>query len=160
VTTLTFTALEDGTHEGKPVYRLSDGTDIRIFDKATRNYVASLRDGKERIAVSPHDGTVSWPLFVGKSWRSTFTIHNRDRGRSDTVGVSWKAEAYEDVTVPAGTFKAFKLVSTPGMNNASYYTIWYVPDPGLVVKQIYERTPQHFMGPGKFTTELMELARK
>jgi len=160
VSTITFTALEEGVHEGKPVYRLSDGADIRVFDKATRNFVASLRDRKERMAASPHDGTLSSPLWVGRSWRSTYTLHNRDRGRSDTVGVSWKVEAYEDVTVPAGTFKAFKLVSTPGMNNASYYTIWFAPDPGLVVKQIYERTPQHLMGPGKFTTELMELTRK
>jgi hypothetical protein len=159
VSTLTLTALEEGAYEGKPVYRLSDGTEIRIFDRATRNFVATVRDGKERIAASPHDGTLSSPLWVGKSWRSTYTLHSRDRGRSDTVGVSWRAETYEEVTVPAGTFKAFKLVSTPGVNNASYYTVWYAPDPGLVVKQIYE-SPQHFMGPGKFTTELMELMRR
>jgi hypothetical protein len=160
VTTITLTALEDGTYDGKPVYRLSVGTDIRVFDKATRNFVATLRDGKELIVASPHDGTVSWPLWVGKSWRSTYTLHDRVRGRSDTLGVSWKAESYEEVTVPGGTFKAFKLVSTPGVGMAAYYTIWYVPDPGLVVKQIYERTPQHFMGPGKFTTELVELTRQ
>jgi hypothetical protein len=153
--------MEEGAYGGKPVYRISDGAGIMIFDKATRNFVATLReDGQERTAVSPHDGTFSWPLWVGKSWRSSYTLYDRARGRSDQLGVSWKVEAYEDVTVPAGTFKAFKLVSTPGVGMAAYYTSWYAPDARLIVKHIYERTPQHLMGPGKFTTELIELARK
>jgi len=63
--------------------------------------------------------------------------------------VGWKVEAYDDATVPAGTFKAFRLRSSPGMNNASYDTIWYDPGTKLQVKRVYERTAGHFLGSGR-----------
>ncbi len=157
----TSTVLEGGSYEGKPVYRVSDGTDVRVFDKATTNWIATLRDGKERFAASPNEGVFSPPLQVGKWWKASYTYYDRGRGRSwSPIETTWKVEAYEDVTVPAGTFKAFKLQSTPGRNDATYTIIWYAPEVKLIIKRVSERTLDHSLGPGKFVTELIEYQAK
>ncbi len=155
----TWTVVET-SHEGRPVFGISDGVNVRVFDKATGNWLATLRDGKERFAAAPDDGTFSWPLWVGKSWMASYTYYDRERGRSwDPVVSWWKVAAYEDVIVPAGMFKALRLESSPGTNNSTRTTSWYSPEARIVIKRIYERTADHYLGSGKFTTELVRYER-
>lgn len=108
--TITHTVLDEGTYKGTPVYRVSDGVNILMFDKATRNWIAAVRAGTERAAASPYHPLYSFPLWVGKSWVTNYNYYDGDRERT-FFHVPWRAKvtAYEDVTVPAGTFKAFKL---------------------------------------------------
>jgi len=147
-------------HTGRPVFGISDGVEMRVFDKATGNWLATLRDGKERFAASPDDGTFSSPLWIGKSWTASYTDHDRERGRSWNPVVSWwKVTTYENVIVPAGTFTALRLESSPGTNNATSTTFWYSPEARVMVKRIYERTTDHYLGYGKFTTELVRYER-
>jgi hypothetical protein len=149
--------IEEGTYGGRPVYRVTDGTDVLVFDKATTNYIARLRDGQAVHRITPHAGSYSWPLAVGKQWTASFRSEHLDVGRSfDPVESSWRVEAYEDITVPAGTFKAFRLQSTPGRNEGEKYTVWYAPELKLGVRRILERIPAHFRGPGIFLHEVME----
>ncbi|MEE9602182.1 MAG: hypothetical protein V3V75_02690, partial [Thermoguttaceae bacterium] len=81
-----------------------------------------------------------------------------ERGRT-FFHVSWRGEvtAYENVTVPAGTFKAFKL---EGKDPAVRLDVWYSPELKANVKEIFERFSNHFLGPGKWTTELIEYSAK
>ncbi len=155
---LTYTALEEATYEGKPVYRMNDGSNTLIIDKATRNWVATVRDAKERLAASPSDQMFSFPISVGKSWAAKYNYHDRDRGLSfSDVTYSWSVAAYEEVKVPAGAFKAFRL---EGNNPFSSTTIWYAPELRLIVKRVDERGPTHYLGTGKATTELLEYPAK
>ncbi len=157
-TTYTLTALGDDTYEGKPVFKVSDGVDVDVFDKATHSWVATLRDGKERFSASPHAGDGSTELWVGKSWMASYAYYDRERGWSfSNVTYWWKVTAYEDVTVPAGTFKAFKI---EGSNPYSTTVVWYAPELGVRVKRIYERSARHYLGSGKTTAELVEFPAK
>src|ERR1051325_9946240 len=98
VTTRTTTVLDDGIHDGRPVYRIAVGSDIAIIDKATRNYVATLREGRERFKVVPHDGTFSFPMWAGKSWKSIYTFYDNVQARSfSNIENTWKVEAPEDL---------------------------------------------------------------
>jgi hypothetical protein len=65
-------------------------------------------------------------------------------------------EAHEEVTVAAGTFKAFRLRDVPVRGISTSSVIWYAPEIGWEVKRIDERAASHSRGPGKFTTELIE----
>lgn len=155
-TTMTFVALAEGIYEGKQVYQVSAGLDTLIYDKATTNMIASLRMGKEVFATSPHDGTFSSPLWVGKSWTASFAAHDRVRGFSHSpVEVKWKVEAFEDVTVPAGIFKAFRLQSSIAPAT-TFSNVWYAPEISLIVKRVDERTTHHPLGPEKRVTEMVE----
>lgn len=156
-TTATYAVLDEGIYGGKPVYQVRSGRDLHVYDKGSRNWIATVRDRQERFSALPHEGTFSWPLWVGKSWIASFSYNDRVQGWSySPVEYTWTVETYEEVKVPAGTFKAFKLQSSPGRNAGYYSTIWYAPDIALIVKRARERISAHSDGPGKFVTELVE----
>ena len=70
--------------------------------------------------------------FVGKSWVNRFRMRDHERGRTlDNVMWDGEIKAYEDVTTPAGTFKAFKLVHE---NPYAQFIRWWSPDLGIIVK--------------------------
>ena len=79
---------------------------------------------------------VAWPLEVGK-WAMAYpTVLSRSALRygnaRDQARHTWKVEGYEDVSVPAGTFKAFRIthaVSVGVQWSASLwaFTLWYAP---------------------------------
>lgn len=155
------TVMEEGVFEGKPVYQATDGSTVIVLDKATRNSIATLKDGKLIWKFTPHEGTYAWPLEVGKTWTATYAAEDPVRKRKwDRVREHWTVAAYEEVTVPAGTFKAFRLESTPGENSGVRKTLWYAPEIHLFVKRVSERGPNHFQGPGKDTFELGEFTSK
>jgi hypothetical protein len=62
-----------------------------------------------------------------------------------------EVKAYEDVTTPAGTFKAFKVVrTTPN----EHWVSWWSPDLGIEVKSKFELFRGN-RGPGTTEEELV-----
>lgn len=86
--------------------------------------------------------TLKFPLTVGKSWDVEFKA---DIGPGDTIKDPWrvaqyKLEAYEQITVPAGTFWAFNIsvgIETKKLGKfMGSINYWYAPE----VKQIIKRS--------------------
>ncbi len=153
--TLTYTVLEDGIYEGKPVHRVSAGPDTILYDKETGNLIASFRIGKEMTSTLPNDGMLNWPLYVGKEWTASYTYNNRLQGMSvGPLQMEIKITAYEDVTVPAGTWKAFRLESEAFNNVTS--TLWYAPEINLFIKKVTETQLGHPLGRSKTLFEVIE----
>jgi hypothetical protein len=68
---------------------------------------------------------------------------------------TWKVEAYEGITVPAGTFKAWRIVMTD--NFGFRQTNWSMPDTvGMFAKRLSERPPGHPQGAG---TQMLEMSK-
>lgn len=93
-----------------------------------------------------------YPVEVGKSWTRNFQLKFPAQGRSVPVEARQTVEAYEDVTVPAGTFKTYRFRWTD--NTGTSNTDWFSPDIQLLVKRIQERSAQHPQGPGRRETML------
>ena len=152
--TTTFTVVVQETYEGKPVWKVIGGIDTLFFDKDTANLIASLQGGKDVFAYSPHSGLFLWPLWVGKSWTATFTYDDRVQGtKFEGFREEYTAQAYEDITVPAGTWKAFRIHSQTGRTST---TVWYAPDIKLIVKRSNETATDQSSGHTKFVYELVE----
>lgn len=130
---------------GGTVFAREDGAWIGIF--------------KGDAPVVTWDPPLTWqyPLKVGKSWarEQRMTIHAAKR--TIPYKEEQRVEAYEDVTVPAGTFKAFKVrtISSLGDDNV----IWFCPDMGLFAKVHNTRTAKHPQGPGTRVIELLSYKR-
>jgi hypothetical protein len=155
-TTKTWTVLEPGTYDKHDVYRMTTETETRVYDMTTRNLMAVFLDGKRMETANPHRGTYSFPLTVGKSWNARFTLWRAENNRTDDVFTGWKAVRYEDVTVPAGTFKAIMLEGKSPWVTA---VIWYVPELNLDVKsssQVFSTRPG---GTQYSTTELVDYVK-
>jgi hypothetical protein len=72
-----------------------------------------------------------WPLEPGKSWSFP------NNGASFTYTWDVKADGWESVTVPAGTFKALKLSMTrSGGRGSGSEVLWYAPEAKGLVKRV------------------------
>ena len=137
-----------------------DGANNVLEDIATGSYAACLKDGKLLSATSPHDGRFKWPLQVGNSWRARHQFIDKVL-HPDWSGPSWQkfaVLAWEEVTVPAGTFMAYKVARTDGNWDTAKeeeYVSWYAPEPQLIVKQIHSRSSKNGYGASEQGWELV-----
>jgi len=74
-----------------------------------------------------------WPVDVGQSWKYELPVK---------AGIQvWeaRAEGWEEVDVPAGKFRALKvvreLISDPGGGKARTATVWFAPEAKVIVKR-------------------------
>jgi hypothetical protein len=93
---------------GRYVFAADGGREVHL----TRDLgVAKIvRGGQVLLELEPPPG-LTWPLEVGRSGVAWLTLKSLDPqfGQS-VVRLTWKVDAYQDVRVPAGVFKAFRIV--------------------------------------------------
>jgi hypothetical protein len=85
-------------------------------------------------------------------------VTNHSTNKSIPAQFIFKVEAYEDVTVPAGTFKAFKVSSSSTLGQEDVN--WFSPELGIYVKSINVRTAKNAAGPGRRGSELISQTMK
>lgn len=101
----------------------------------------------------PHG--VGFPIKVGKTVSRDVRITFHGKKQTFPFKASWKVEAYEDVTVPAGTFKAYRVSYQD--SNGTEGTWWNNPENGIFVKWSARRTNKHPQGPGTQEAELLKV---
>lgn len=158
-----FTAMKNAIHEGRPAHRASAGKLVRILDASTRSLTAIVVSGREVLRFSPHNGAFAPPLWVGKKWKHVMTVIDPVKGeRQGPMRIPFEVEALEDVTVPAGTFKALRirmdgeLDGVEGMmTDLIRQTDWFVPGLGLTVKSVRMVNGDHPLGAGAISMEVV-----
>ena len=133
-----------------------------LFDVESGATVAELDNtGRPVWSYEPPLRSIHWPLAVGKTWTSEARLTEESYGSKPVIPIRMevRVDAYEDVTVPAGTFKAFKIVSTTPGGWISQH--WVVPSLGLLsyfaVKGIEERPPSNLLGVGRREWKMVAL---
>lgn len=112
-------------------------------DRTTHFYFTS----EIKTAVGYPGPIIQFPLTVGKKWNCTYQRKDKTYGPGkDTIRAQHKVEAYEPVTVPAGTFQAFRIrvhfEATGGsrmitMPEKMYF--WYSPEVRQLIKRVNAR---------------------
>lgn len=82
---------------------------------------------------SPPVQQIRFPARVGDSWESPCEVETSD-GKKRKVSFKSQIVAYESVVVPAGTFMAYKTVTSAA--GAKFFEGWYVPEVRTFVKSI------------------------
>ncbi|MGQ0651779.1 MAG: hypothetical protein ACT4P4_05860, partial [Betaproteobacteria bacterium] len=147
----TVRARGEQTWQGRKVnaYEGQEGT--LLIEVPTGKFVARVSGATPLESWDPPLGW-KWPIWVGKSWSENFRFTNHQRGQTFNVLGWWKVEAHEDIKVPAGTFKVFRVnYSDEGTEIVS----WWSPELGINVKSRTQRTGRHFAGPGTREVELV-----
>ena len=97
-----------------------------------------------------------WPLTVGKTWTKEFATTVVASGQKIPFSATWKVEAFEDVTVPAGTFKAWRVSYSD--SGGTTQMLWSAPEVGGFVKRVEQRSAAYQPGgAGTRETELVSL---
>lgn len=144
-----------GDREWRGRKLLSYGT-FHLDDRL--RYVVRIRDGRVTESWDPHYSPIEFPLFVGRSWTTRFAYANQETGRSyPNVHLPFAVQAFEKVTVPGGTFDAFRI---SGAEAGVQWTYWYAPEVTFVTKIRVGRTRESPSGPGLLEWELLRYTLK
>jgi hypothetical protein len=154
---VTLTFMKDDVYKNAGVLAFATGNETILYDRDL-NFVAVAADGRILREASPSLRSFDFPFYVGKEWRSVFTFQDNQKGLSWTpVEVFWRVKEYDEISVPAGKFRAFLIESEPSTNwGIRKEQVWYAPQVKQLVKRIRERTAAHYEGRGKDTWELVQ----
>ena len=106
----------------------------RVIYSADMNYVSA---SATESVVTPDSRTLQWPLEVGKKYAVEYEWTNASNAQKGNFEYKATVESYEDITVPAGTFKAYKIAfkgfwnrrdSQYSGSGRSNHILWYAPD--------------------------------
>lgn len=152
----------------------SGGGRITVLDLASFNVMGTLEGNRVLTVNTPAAGPFSGPLWVGKAWRTLYDHTDFVYGRVwNAAEYHARVAAFEAVTVPAGTFNAFRIEGRGGVGTSVFgngmgvlsgsspgvetdETWWYAPDARIAVKTIIQRLGTHYRGVGRTTMELLE----
>jgi hypothetical protein len=120
--------------------RRGEETDVTMT--AEWNLVSSGNGG----VYYPHSANLRFPLRPGDSWRASYEVKFPRRGAYDVKhDRAVKVAGWEDVEVPAGRFRALKVMSEGSFERLDRSlagsvseTVWYVPQVKRYVKWIFE----------------------
>ncbi|MFC1877926.1 adenylate/guanylate cyclase domain-containing protein [Thermodesulfobacteriota bacterium] len=146
-----FLVIDDGLFEGREVHRVSvlNRNEMIIYDKESKNWIGKIFDDELVKGAKLHEDLYRFPLFVGKKYKSEYLFNNK--AMSGNISRTVVVKSFENVTVPAGTFKAFKIIAK---HNGKKDIYWYSPRLKLYTKRItiHHRT-------GQSTRELIQYAK-
>jgi hypothetical protein len=94
-----------------------------------------------------------WPLAVGKTWTKSYRMTVHATKQTIPFDSTWKVASYEDVTVPAGTFKTFKVSYSDTVGSETVQ--WMSPELGIFVKRVEKRTSKPPAGPGTRESQIV-----
>jgi hypothetical protein len=148
VTSVGATTIE-GTENGEPLMLTTE-----------LNVLESPRDKQS------NPKSLDFPLVVGKQWRYTTDWLFKPKGSRGSIAVDVVVDAYQKVTVPAGEFEAFRLISRERLSgtspiNSQYAgevtrTYWYAPAARAIVKMVSHNP---YLGPSTVELVAFELQR-
>jgi hypothetical protein len=111
---------------------------------------------------NPHTGWFKFPLQVGATYNAAFDVTLLKKNIAESRNERQvKVVGWEDVVVPAGRFRALKVVSeghfqrldNTFMKGTSRNVIWYVPEIRRWAKITLENRPTGTQGHGEHTGE-------
>ncbi len=106
------------------------------------NAVTDQRGG----AFLPNSGWLRFPLVPGARYKSQFDLRRPRDGFFASLKIDVAVVGWEEVQVPAGTFRALKVdasgpveaVDNFGGGGTAHYVIWYVPEVRRWVKWTFD----------------------
>jgi len=144
--TWSFTVKEGGTI-GSSSRSLNGTYELAIVDGKLK---ISAVTGSQKEELDPRPVTLTgllgfgrnldFPLTVGKQWaldyKGTYVGSNKPVARK----ITYEVKGIEQVTSPAGTFRAFKLESDDRAGPRDYFTTtyWYSPETRSIVKSNFD----------------------
>ena len=116
------------------------GMTHEYWDLETSNWVACLRDGEVLGELTPHSGTLRFPMVAGDTWSQVMSWTDHVRSEYSSNGTFRHSFAVKEcgveVKVPAGEFTTCRVEMMVRGNSGDvvHETRWYDPALDLVVK--------------------------
>lgn len=80
---------------------------------------------------------IAWPLVPGKTWEQRYVRERPGERQTEEMLLACEVGPEENLTVPAGAFRAFRIACRNVRTGSMNYEMWYSPE---VKQRIRERT--------------------
>jgi hypothetical protein len=126
------------------IVRPGERRDLDGYDMKTLNWNFLIKEGGEKTEYrGPFKSIFNFPIFVGKEWK--YEAKSIPTGGSKEANFlnELKVERVEEVTVPAGTFKVYRIyykqTHMPSTRDG-WICLWYSPVVKMWIKREVEKT--------------------
>lgn len=111
-----------------------------LYYTSDLHWAANIMESRVAARATPPQPWFNWPLEVGKQWQYQGVYE--DQERKDKVRDSYRVVGVEQVDVPAGAFRAVKIVREIDSVVVDQY--WYASDVRWYVKWVGRRGKDEF----------------
>jgi hypothetical protein len=103
-------------------------------------------EGNAIIDIKPYAPSIQYPLAIGTRWRKSYVAYTAYNGLVWDGEAECESKAYEEITVPAGTFNAFRIECRDKWQigpqaGYTHSTRWYAPEVAGVIKSEHREDP-------------------
>ena len=137
--------LPNRTWQGREVHAFEAGGFTTLMSTGKANFIVTLKGDAPVTSWNPPIGW-QWPLEVGKSWTARTKQTNHAAKTAIDLEYTQTVEAYEQITVPAGTYQTFRVRTVNSLGDENVQ--WWSPDTGIFMKQSLRRSAKHPAGAG------------
>ena len=131
--------------QGKEVYAFEGSGLTTLMTKENTKFIVVLKGDTPVTTWDPPLGW-QWPIEVGKSWTSRTKQTNHAAKTAIDLEYTQTVEAYETITIPAGTYQTFRIRTSNSLGDENVQ--WWSPDTGIFMKQSLRRSAKHPAGAG------------
>jgi len=124
---------EEVTSDGA-YYVVREGNREVYYTKNDLAWFMERVDGAVDFRATPPEQRFAWPLVMGKRWETKVRVERPLRRTSEERQRVFVVEAWEAVTVPAGTFGAFRIVARDPTGKITSET-WFAPEVRQSIKR-------------------------
>lgn len=144
-----FTAKSGGTTGSDPSRMLNGTYELSIVSGKLKIWAVT---GSEKEELEPRPlpllcllgycQNLDFPLTVGKQWKRNYNATYIGSNTPVPRTVTYEVKGIEQVTTPAGTFRAFKLESDDRYSGSDYWitNYWYSPETKSILKYQFDAT--------------------
>ena len=133
-TTYTQRVDREETLDGVAYYVIKTGTRETFYRKSDLALSHDTVRGELDTRRTPPRLYFIWPLTVGATWEQTYHFERLSNKHSYDSSYAAGVEGEETVTVPAGTFRALKIVNRDASKKSVIWELWYAPDVRMWVR--------------------------
>lgn len=152
------------------IVKVGGSKDLNAYDKKTMNIKFLIDEGGKQVEPeSTLRNLFDFPIFVGKKWSDT-TIHMPTGASTARIRLGkalfkseFKVEGIEEITTPAGTFRAYKLHFQQSDNvsrSSGWIRYWYSPEVKMWVKREVDKSTYWAAAPWAKDAELISYKLK
>ena len=113
---------------GIDCYVVKSGRSEDYIRKADLAFVEGNNRGALEYTYTPPRAYVMWPLYVGRAWELLIVQERPQDRTTENIFKTWRVEAKERITVPAGTFETYKIIERNKRDGSLSTEHWLAPE--------------------------------
>ncbi len=119
--------VREESFDGIPGYVVRRGASEDFYTKDTLGLLATMSGARITVRRSAPFQALSWPMEVGKEWTNSYVVQREGEKASETQVSRVVVSKIERVSVPAGSFDAFKTQIYNTRTAMLLNEYWYAP---------------------------------